>query len=128
MTKREMIEAMLAGKMLETEDGYQAYFSSIDNEPFRFWDEELSIDQPLIKGWSFDWHVKPEPRTRPMTRMERLGVLTREGCVVRDSDRHSWELPNKNYIEIYGEILPQWAIIDKQGNIIEGPHKFEVTE
>lgn len=74
--------------------------------------------------WKNSLQERP-PKTRPMTRMEILGVLTREGCVVRTPQSVGW-VTWETTTFVYD--AAEYAIINRQGKIIEGPYKFEVTE
>lgn len=98
--------------------------------PFVFTTSD-GIQHPMReKQWKYpSWRIRREPKLRPMTRLERLGVLTREGCVARYSGGE-WETPNSYAWHEPKEDTgrDEWAIIDQDGNIIDGPHKFVVEE
>lgn len=86
--------------------------------------------------WDSDYiyRIKPEQKTRPMTRGEVLYVLTTEHCALKYRDKEhfifseaAWEQVT---IDIFMSHLKeyQYAIIDKSGIPIDGWHKFEETE
>lgn len=74
-----------------------------------------------------DYRIKPEPKTRPMTRGEVLYMVTTTPAMVSTFDGLPFVpaqgLDYSCSIERY-----RYAIIDKSGNPVDGWHKFEVTE
>ena len=59
--------------------------------------------------------------------MERLGVLMRQRCVVRNEILTEWDCPGSGWGDPENDRgHDEWAIIDGNGEIIDGPHKFEV--
>jgi hypothetical protein len=81
-----------------------------------------------------NYRIKPEPKTRPMTRGEVLYVLSTEHCVVRFRDQeaflYSEAVEEDVTIEMFMEHLQEYkyAIIDKHGEPVDGWHKFEIEE
>lgn len=81
----------------------------------------------------YEYRIKPEPKTRPMTRGEVLYILSTEHCVVRFRDQEpflfSEAVEEDVTIEMFMEHLQEYtyAIIDKHGEPVDGWHKFEVT-
>lgn len=82
-------------------------------------------------GWDdlgkFIDELDPAAKTRPMTRMEILGVLTREGCIVRTKRDGGWCYSQAFTVAAINADY-EYAIINRKGGIIEGPSRFEVTE
>jgi len=129
----DMIRAMLDGKILETSvaSATIAYYDNTLAPPvaFRYSPDNGQTSGSLESAWDWNWRIREESKTRPMTLMERLGVLTRKGCVVRNQ-RDEWRIglmdnwtdPDED------DGTDEWAIIDKHGNIIDGPNRFEVEE
>ena len=75
-----------------------------------------------------DYRIKPEPKTRPMTRGEVLyKVTTTPAMVCRHKGMDTYYLPGRMSDDIQFDDY-EYAIIDKSGNPVDGWHKFEVTE
>ena len=125
----DMVRAMLDGAVLETTEGHTAQWDPAhERGPFLFFDIFDEAYEILYYGWKRPiWRIR-EPKTRPMTRMERLGVLTREGCVVRGGEAFDWAMATINsWADPKTAVdADEWAIIDRDGEVIDGPHKFEV--
>jgi hypothetical protein len=127
MTKREMVEAMLAGKTLTAK--YP------DSEGY--WTEEYgptftvcgpSGEVPFGSDcWDFDWTIKPEPKKRLMTRDEVLGFIANTpGLLVKREGNEYQPASYWGYHE--GVEYDLYKIVDLQGNTIKGPCRFEVEE
>jgi hypothetical protein len=68
--------------------------------------------------------IKPEPKTRPMTRGEVLYmVTTTPGMLVRHRERE--EAPANSLAFCFPIEDYEYAIIDESGETIDGWHKFE---
>ena len=123
MTKKEMAEAMLAGKTLVTPYGSIAYYDEGLAPPFRFRGFGDDASAPLV-SWTRDWTIKPEHKKRPMTREEVMGFLTNTPGVVARLCEGPWSFIAA--FDFDGAIQDyQWAIITFDGKIGE-PHAFEV--
>jgi hypothetical protein len=74
-----------------------------------------------------NYRIKPEPKTRPMTRGEVLYMVTTTPAMVVRYRSTEPSLPA--YFD-YDDTLDgyEYAIIDKHGEPIGGWHKFEVEE
>ena len=129
----ELFEAMLAGKVLEGNGNNTATYEPkrcIDGIPFIFTDSDG--ERELLKWSPYDkWRIREEPKMRRMTEMEILGKATREGFIWRQSSNRLW---NAGFCDFFAQdlhdLLPkaEWAIIDGDGNFLEGPSRFEVPE
>lgn len=77
---------------------------------------------------AFDYRIKPEPKTRPMTRGEVLYMMTTTPAMVLRHPR--WDHPFPAQCDMDDQKLDEYeyAIIDKHGNPIDGWHKFEIEE
>jgi len=84
------------------------------------------IDQPNFYDSDL-YRIKPEPRTRPMTRGEVLYMVTTTPAMVLRviGGPMSWLYPSQS-IDFDTEY--EYAIIDKTGEPIDGWKRFEVTE
>ena len=115
MTKREMAEAMLAGKTLVAKDLiYTAKWTDEHGFTFVYGD---GTSETMKRGWDMDWTIQPEPRY--MTRDEVLGFLANTpGIVVRY--RHGNWVP-KGYLPLSGPEVSkgdyEYATVDLDGNI-----------
>lgn len=129
MTKREMIEAMLAGKKLITSYGSIAYFDeSKSGHCFMFQSNDHDRPpEPLMAWESNDWKIQEDPKKRPMTRDEVLGFLANNPYIVVRMDNDSWSLSGQFYFHPENIEVCEWATILRDGKIGE-PHKFEVAE
>lgn len=130
----EMIKAMINGAVLEAESGETCHYDLQHHKGPFIYTTPIGYTEQMAGAWkSLRCRIRREPKTRPMTRMERLGILTREGCVVRLCGS-KWIIPNTTWIvgitEDRSDDEYEYAIIDRDGNIIEGPSEFvkEVRE
>jgi hypothetical protein len=86
------------------------------------------FDTEKIESEAIDFlRIKPEPKTRPMTRGEVLyKVTTTPAMVMR---RHHYEPCAPAFFSLDEDVDDlEYAIIDKYGEPIDGWHKFEVEE
>ena len=81
-------------------------------------------------GFDFEnasYRIKPEPRTRPMTRGEALYMVTTTPAMV--IKHPSWGDVYPSHVLFATSFKDcEYAIIDKHGDPIDGWHKFEVVE
>jgi hypothetical protein len=118
----EMIHAMLEGAVLEVEwDGGTIHY---DPEHIRgpfVWTskKDPATTQRANEVWEYSARIQTSKTRRPMNRMERLGILTREGCVVRNDPDSEWE-----HSFYSSDSDTEYAILDSNGTIIDGPHRF----
>ena len=121
MTKREMLEAVLAGEILVRTKNPDDKLIFDEQEGFIYHNGfEWQPAAVGVVNWE-DWTIKEEPRY--MTRDEVLGFLANTpGIVVRHKDNVMWRLPGRpifdNPIEEY-----EYATIDCDGNYGE-PQEF----
>jgi hypothetical protein len=77
---------------------------------------------------NFEYRIKPEPKTRPMTRGEIMYMITTvPGLVAREKGTTDYYLPGRMDDQDEQNAY-EYAIIDKYGEPIDGWHKFEVEE
>ena len=97
----------------------------------------IEAKEPNSIGWyiannpiwdeSQKYRVKPEPRTRPMTRGEALYMVTTTPAMV--IKHPSWGDVYPSHVLFATSFKDcEYAIIDKTGEPIDGWHKFEVVE
>jgi hypothetical protein len=124
----ELTQAMMNGEVLENYVGCICRYDP-DHEfgPFVYTTSD-GEDKKMMHGWYLEWRIKRSPKIRPMNYREKLGVLAQSGCVVRWADDNTWELPSNNFLNpiLSADLGQEWAIIDEDGEITYGPHKFEV--
>lgn len=127
MTKREMIEAVLAGKTVVNVEGDYMVYDEDECPPFRYKYKDGTLAS-MGTTWDDNWHIAMPPKKRPMTREEVLGFLANTpGIVVKNGGgANDWAIPCfwAYNVSIDGY---EWATIDAKGNIGE-PHAFEVEE
>lgn len=74
-----------------------------------------------------NYRIKPEPKTRPMTRGEALYLMTTlPAMVTRRIGTEEMFIPGLMTRDMYNDY--EYAIIDKHGEPVDGWHRFEVTE
>jgi len=127
MTIHEMIDAMLAGKTLIRPNGVTAYYDPDDTD-FGPWVYVGGGKARMVAAWYYtEWAIKPEPTKRFMTCKEVIGFCANTRGIVVRYDEEEWLFPERfvfsEHIDHY-----DWAIVDINGRIIDGPHKFETTD
>jgi len=81
-----------------------------------------------------EYRIKPEPRTRPMTRGEVLYEITAPVDMVtryvnEGAPRNIYPIGMTPFYDDDFNLMDyEYAIIDKHGYPVDGWHKFEVTE
>lgn len=81
----------------------------------------------------FNLRRRPKKVTRPMTENEFIGWLATKGkdrgVMMRLKGNKYWQNP-KNHLTYYNVSDIEWAILDEDGNMVEGPFEFtkEVVE
>lgn len=125
MTKREMIEAMLAGKTLVMASGHEAFFDESKTPPFRFrWSGE---ENALVGAWDSDWRIKTEPKKRPMTQDEILHFCaTNPGIVVKLGEKGHPMLSKAFGFDTGGPYF--WSKSSPTGDYEWHPFETEVTD
>ena len=128
--RKEMLDALLAGKTLTDVQGEECYLEWDNSEFGPFVYAGFSRKERLTAGWKEPgrWSVKKGPKMRPMTRNEVLGWVAHhpEGWVVRFDDGNPYPLSFFTYdayeLKDYkrAQISPE-GVIDKWEN-------FEVPE
>jgi len=90
--------------------------------------EDLEQGRNASFRYDLDYRNKPVPSTRPMTRGEVLYMVTTTPAMVVRGQGGIYECPAaaSDYTDDISEM--KYAIIDKQGNPIDGWHKFEIEE
>lgn len=83
LTKREMIEAMMAGKTLKNSSGGVAFYDCSKARPFRFRQVSEKNDEALMTAWSSNWHIKEEPK--PV-----FPIKCGDKVLIRDENSHLW--------------------------------------
>jgi len=85
--RKEMLDALLAGKTLTDVQGEECYLDWDDSELGPFVYEGILGKESLTAGWREPgrWSIKKGPKMRPMTRNEMLGWIAHRssGWVVR---------------------------------------------
>ena len=97
MNKKEMAEAMLAGKILEQPNGAIAYYDDNETYPFRYKAPKKESVQ-LNGAWDWNgWKIKEEQKMRYMTPDEvQVFILYHPHILVRVKNEHietRWMLP-----------------------------------
>lgn len=103
-----------------------------DGKAVQFYAEGMGAWQDFDRtdpDWfdSCQYRIKPEPKTRPMTRGEVLYMVTTTPAMVV---RYHGDDPSLPMFYDYDDELDEyeWAIIDKHGEVVGGWHKFEIEE
>ena len=124
MTKREMIEAVLAGKTVVNDEGDYMVYDEDECPPFSYKYKDGTLVS-MGNSWDDNWHIKMPPKKRPMTREEVLGFLANTRGIVVRRQGQDWLLgAGWAFIDLREY---RWATITPDGKIGE-PHAFEVEE
>ena len=107
-----LIEALAAGKTIQILD------AGMDWNDAR---ELVFVDVPE------HYRIKPDPKTRPMTRNEVLGFLTNTRGIVTKYKNGEWQHPGVHRVPVFGSPEYVWAFITPDG-VIGEPHRFEIEE
>lgn len=102
-----------------------------DGKVVQYYTDDGWVDFTVTTPDWFDscqYRIKPEPKTRPMTRGEVLYMMTTTPAMVLRHPR--WDHPFPAQCDMADQKLDEYeyAIIDKHGNPIDGWHKFEIEE
>ena len=93
MTKREMIEAVLAGKTVVNDEGDSMIYDEDECPPFSYKYKDGTLAS-MGTTWDDNWHIAMPPKKRPMTREEILGFLMNTRGIVVRHKRGTWDHPS----------------------------------
>ena len=125
MTKREMIEAMLAGETLEYDDCTAWFDHNVEGNPFII-QYGNGRKEGMHLAWIWLWQIKREPAKRLMTIEEVVDFCVDTPLIVVRYNGREW-MPPEDFSFSDDPINYEWTTADLHCHYGE-PHRFEVDD